>query len=260
MTKIDIALASLEDCGPLLKVGFKPQDHLYFSDSAAMTELWEAMETADAASRTVVLIQTPEDFLAPHTVDEFWQSAADAPLETSLFGNQTRPHSVRAAAVAVTRFLEFLGTIPALVVVSCQGQVDFDLLGLLLACNYRICTEETTFVNRTLERNVPPGSATPWFLSRILGYGRTQQLYLKCTSLTANEALELGIMDQAFTADRLQAETLEVAEHFATKRAHAVRTLGNAMDLLNLDLPTFLNRAGSGFDGLLGADPRGPRG
>ena len=66
---------------------------------------------------------------------------------------------------------------PALTISVCEGEIDFDLLGLPLACKYRICSEDTTFVNRTLKRNVAPGSGTPWFLARLLGYAKAKRLY-----------------------------------------------------------------------------------
>lgn len=44
-------------------------------------------------------------------------------------------------------------------IAAVQGELDFDLLGILLACPFRVCAEDTVFVNRVLEVGVSPGSA-----------------------------------------------------------------------------------------------------
>jgi 2-(1,2-epoxy-1,2-dihydrophenyl)acetyl-CoA isomerase len=137
-----------------------------------------------------------------------------------------------------------------LTISACEGEVDFDLMGLLLACKFRICSADTTFINRTLRRNVAPGSGTPWFLARLLGYAKAKRLYLDEVTLTAHEALELGIVDRVSEPESLEQDGLAVAERFAGLDLLALTTMMRAMDLVELDLATYLEQAGTGFEKL----------
>jgi enoyl-CoA hydratase/carnithine racemase len=115
------------------------------------------------------VFRLPKDYLSPKLVDDFWQRAREAPITHAPAGGRARPQLVSAADASVTRSLKFLHTLPSVTISLCEGEVDFDLLGLVLVCKYRICTPNTTFINRMLRRSGTPGSATPWFLSRLSG-------------------------------------------------------------------------------------------
>lgn len=157
---------------------------------------------------------------------------------------------VAAADASILRSLGFLRSISALTISTFAGEVDFDLMGLTLACGYRICSAETKFVNRTLERNTSPGSATPWFLSRLIGRTKLRRLYLNCVTLDANEAYELGIVDHIAQADSIEQEAIEIAEKFSQFGHSALASTIKATDLANLDFATFLEQVGTGFERL----------
>ena len=69
-----------------------------------------------------------------------------------------------------------------------------DLFGVMLVANYRICSEDTVFVNRVLERDAAPGSAMFWLLTRYLGFAAANDILMEGKSLTAQEALDLRLM------------------------------------------------------------------
>ena len=254
MTHMDTTLFSLEERGDVAVVRFKPRESLYTADSRAMIDAWAAMDEIQIQDKRVVIFRTPKDYLSPKIVDDFWRRAKEAPLGHASRGEPPRPHMVAAADISIKRSLTFLKSLPALTIVVCDGEVDFDLLGLLLACKYRICSPDTMFVNRTLRRKVGPGSATPWFLARSLGIAKTRKLYLDEVALTANEALELGVVDRLCDAESLEQDALSVAEHLAQFDQEALSSLMKAMQLLDLDLATYLEQAGTGFERIARSD------
>ena len=114
--------------------------------------------------------------------------------------------------MAVRRFIEAVRHLDSFVIASIQGAVDFQLFGLLLACDYRIASEGTVFVNRSLNLGVPPGSAVPWFLARSVGQAKAAQILLEQKSLTSKQALDLGLVDQIVHPPLLGAEALAAAD------------------------------------------------
>ena len=241
MNQVDTTLFEVEDRGDVAVVRFKPTDRLYTADSNAMNDAWAAMDKIQIQTKRVVIFSTPADYFSPEKVDDVWQLAQAAR------GASRRPHVVAAADASMKRSLLFLNSLPALTIVACEGEIDFDLLGLLLACKYRICSVDSMFVNRTLRRKVEPGSAAPWFLARSLGMARTRRLYLDEVSLSANEALDLGIVDRLCEAESLEQDAISVAEHFAQFDHEALSSMMKAVQLLDLDLATYLEQAGTGF-------------
>ena len=241
------ALADLEVRGNTAIVRFRPREELHTADREAMMALWSAFDTVHLEARPVVLFEMPRDYLAPRLVDDFWQRAKQAPVDVAPIGGRALPRMVAVADASMRRSLTFLASLPAFSIASVQGEIDFDLLGLPLACKYRICSSDTTFVNRTLGRKMAPGSAAPWFLARLIGRARTRKLYLDEVTLTANEALDLGIVDRVVDADAIDDEGIAIANRFEEYDAAAQQTLSRAMEAVGLDLGAYLEQAGTGF-------------
>ena len=247
---METSILSLEDCGNIAVVRLKAIDNLFATDSRAMIASWEAFDKLRIKGTRVVVFRMPRDYLSPKLVDNFWNLAREAPIDLAPRRGPALPRMVAAADASLNRTLTFLKSIPAYTVSACEGEVDFDLLGLLLVCNYRMCSADTTFVNRTLRRNVAPGSGTPWFLASLLGRARAERLYLDEVSLTADEALKLGIVNRISEPDSLEQDGLAVAKRFEVYDPKALQSMMKAMDLVDLDFTTYLKQAGTGFGGL----------
>jgi enoyl-CoA hydratase/carnithine racemase len=240
---MDTSLATFEDLGSHAVLRFNPRESLFVADSRAMIELWEAIDQIQG--KRVVIFRLPEGYLSPSVVDEFWRRANEAPSI-----GLVRPEMASVAATSIIRILTFLNSLPALTIGCCQGEVDFDMLGVLLSSKYRMCAADTTFVNRTLSRNAAPGSGTPWFLVRLLGHAKVRRLYLDGVSLTADEAMNLGIVDHISKPESLEQEALEVARRFERFSPGALKSMQKALDLVDLDLAKYLEQAGTGFENL----------
>jgi enoyl-CoA hydratase/carnithine racemase len=250
---METSIVSLEDRGKTAIVRFKERDSLFTTDSRAMISSWEALDKLQIQDKRVVFFKMPKGFLSPNLVDDFWEIAKEAPIDHAPRRGRALPKMVAVADASLNRTLAFLKSIPAYTISASEGEIDFDLLGLMLICNYRMCTADTVFVNHTLRRNVAPGSGTPWFLARAIGRARAEKLYMDEASLTAQEALELGIVHQISEPDSLEQDGLAVAQRFEEHDPTALQTMMKAMDLVDVDLPTYLEKAGTGFGSLPGS-------
>ncbi len=212
--------------------------------------MWQLYDELQIESKKVVLFRSPRDYYAPRMLDDFWKTAKAAPSILQYDGRRI-PQVVAYADISIKRYLAFMHAIPAMTISSIEGEMDFDLLGLFLTASYRICSSDTVFVNRTLQRQLPPGCATPWFLSNLLGPVVAKKLYLSNERLNAEEALELGIVDRITEPDALERESLEVVQQFSQVEGTALASLVQAITSSNHDLDTYLSQAGAGFDHLI---------
>ena len=153
---------------------------------------------------------------------------------------------------AIERLLPQLRNLDTISVAAFGGEVDLDLFGTLLVCDYRICSDDTILVNRVLERSSPPGSAIFWLLSRYLGFGAAQEILIEGRSLTASEARELRLVNRVVPAAALAEDSARVAADLSAKPAEALTSLKRACRHIDKDLATYLRNTGTGFDGLPG--------
>jgi hypothetical protein len=197
----------------------------------------------------VVRSDVPSGSLAPATVDRFWEEVHRAPLVPGARNEPPLPAIVRNVSSAIRRLLIEQRRVTTFAMVSFGGEVDLDLFGILLANNYRICSEETVIVNRVLDTTSGPGSGAFWLLTRYLGFAAANHLLVEGKSLTAQEALELRLVNRVVNAADLEAESQSTAERFAAKPASALASFVRASNYLEADLATYLERVGSGFGG-----------
>ena len=247
---MDDSLVELHDHGDFVVVEFKPCSRLFIADRDAMIATWQVLEQLKMRGKNVVVFQMPRDYLSPDLVDAFWSEAAAAPVDHAPIGGRGRPAILAVAEASLHRILDYLRTISAITIGVCDGVVDFDLLGLLLASKYRVCGASATFVNKTLTRRTEPGTATPWFLARLIGHAKAKNLYLEESAVSAAEALEIGLVDRLIESSTLPAGVHALAKSFSAFDPSSIASTMKAMDLVNLDLSTYVERVGTGFSRL----------
>jgi 2-(1,2-epoxy-1,2-dihydrophenyl)acetyl-CoA isomerase len=121
-----------------------------------------------------------------------------------------------------------LRTIPKPVIASIQGIASGQGMNLALACDLRIAAESASF-NQSFVRLGLTSEGT-YFLSRLVGVGKATELFFTGESVSAAEALQLGILNRVVPDDQLQAETMRWAERMAEGPTEA---LGRTKLLIN---------------------------
>ena len=112
------------------------------------------------------------------------------------------------------------------------GHVSFFHLNGALSCDYRIVAEGTVFENAFAELGTVPKGGGGYFLSRMLGGGKAGDV-LQWPRFTAEEALNLGIVDKIVPPERLEEEAVKVANNY---REPQVATMLAIRKLLKSDL------------------------
>jgi 2-(1,2-epoxy-1,2-dihydrophenyl)acetyl-CoA isomerase len=108
------------------------------------------------------------------------------------------------------------------VVAEIHGTAAGAALGLALACDLRIASEEARFVVGFLGIGLAPDSAVSLFLPALIGLGRATQATFSNEPITAQQALSWGMVNRIFPAHLLKQGALEVAKALAKGPVHAM--------------------------------------
>ncbi len=108
------------------------------------------------------------------------------------------------------------------VLAAIQGTVAGAALGLVLACDLRIASEEARFVVGFLGLGLALDSAVSLFLPAIIGIGRATEAAFTNQPITAQQAQEWGLVNRVVPAASLQATAFGIAQALAMGAVHAM--------------------------------------
>jgi len=108
-------------------------------------------------------------------------------------------------ANVVNRLILTLSAVNGLTVYAGRGNISLFHLNLSLAYDYRIVTEDTVFENLNAEFGmITKGSG--YFMPRLLGVKKASEV-LQWKSFSAEDALQLGLVDRIVPSSKLEEET-----------------------------------------------------
>ncbi len=112
--------------------------------------------------------------------------------------------------------------------------VDGDALGLgleiALSCDIRIASEKARFGLPQVARGRIPMDGGTQRLPRIIGRGKAMELLLTAETISADEALEIGLLSKVVPPEALAGEVDKLAETIAAKGPIALRYLKEAIN------------------------------
>lgn len=85
-------------------------------------------------------------------------------------------------------------------------------LNMALACDIRIASAKAVFDTRFLKIGLHPGGGHSWLLLRAIGWAQATRLLLMNTAVRADEAKEIGLVQQVVAPDLLIETALKLAE------------------------------------------------
>jgi 2-(1,2-epoxy-1,2-dihydrophenyl)acetyl-CoA isomerase len=131
----------------------------------------------------------------------------------------------------VNKVILTLATIPRITVFAGQGTISLFYLNIGLAFDYRIVAENTVFENPNLDiALVTKGSG--YFLPRLLGIRKATEVLLR-KSFSAEDALQLGLVDLIVPVARLEEETMQFV---SGNQGHLSSTLLDIRKLFKCDI------------------------
>lgn len=114
-----------------------------------------------------------------------------------------------------------LVNLPVPVVAGVQGAAAGAGLGLALAADIVVAADDAKFVMAYTNAGVTPDGGTTWILPRLVGLHRALDLTLRNRVLSAQEALELGLITEVCKPAQLSAHVTEIAEQLAAGPTNA---------------------------------------
>jgi len=108
------------------------------------------------------------------------------------------------------------------VLAAINGTVAGAALGLALACDLRIASDDARFVVGFLGLGLAPDSAVSLFLPALIGLGRATEAAFTNQPITARQALDWGLVNRLVPAASLQTAAFEMARFLAMGAVHAM--------------------------------------
>jgi 2-(1,2-epoxy-1,2-dihydrophenyl)acetyl-CoA isomerase len=108
------------------------------------------------------------------------------------------------------------------VIAAIQGTVAGAALGLVLACDLRMASEDARFVVGFIGIGLAPDSAVSLLLPALIGLGRATEATFTNQPISAQQALSWGMVNRVVPAARLQDDASQMAKAIASGPVHAM--------------------------------------
>lgn len=134
--------------------------------------------------------------------------------------------------------IEKLTSLDAPMVAAVQGAAAGGGLGLMCAADIVVAAEDAVFTVGYGAIGMTADGGNSWFLPRLVGLRRAQELFLTNRRLTAPEALDWGLLTSVVPAGQVDAEATRIARTLA---AGPTRSFGGMRRLLRQSFDTGLH-------------------
>ena len=104
-------------------------------------------------------------------------------------------------------------------------------MDLALGCDIRIASSEAKLAAVFTKRGILPESGGSWLLPRLIGWARAAEVVFRGMTLSAQEALEMGLVNHVVEGERLVPFTREIAAEIAANAPLAVQATKRMMRL-----------------------------
>lgn len=140
---------------------------------------------------------------------------------------------------------ELIATMPKPVIAAVNGVAAGAGLAFALGADFRIAAEHVKITTAFAGVGLSADSASSWWLPRIVGTAKAKELLLLSPTLTAAEALELGLVTEVVPAEQVLPRAQELAARMAAGPTTAYGAIRRAVAYSAAhDLPASLEHEG----------------
>lgn len=164
-----------------------------------MLEHLAAIEVDDGIGAVVVTGAGEKSFIAGADIGEF----------------EGRSPFDQREAMASPRVFDVMADFPKPVIAMINGFCLGGGCELAMSCDLRIAADGARFGQPEIKLGLIPGGGGTQRLPRLVGMGHAMRLILTGDMISADEAREIGLVDQTAPADELRAVTLALAAKIA---------------------------------------------
>jgi 2-(1,2-epoxy-1,2-dihydrophenyl)acetyl-CoA isomerase len=213
----DLVTLQIEVDGDIGTLTLNRPDSLNAMSPEMIGELVEAFSwLADQAPlRALIVTGAERAFSAGGDVNWFKEGVESDEIDL--------PSNVRRGAEVLHQAIIDLRRIPYPVIAAVNGPAAGAGFSLALACDIRIASEEAFFACAYGRIGASPDGGMTYFLPRVIGPSKALELLLNDPNLTAQDALEAGLISEVVPADALMERASEKAARLAAKAPHYIR-------------------------------------
>jgi len=117
------------------------------------------------------------------------------------------------------------------VICSLNGPAAGYGMDLALGCDIRIASTEAKLAAVFTKRGILPESGGAWLLPRLIGWAKASEIAFRGQTLSAQEALDVGLVNHVVEHDKLAAFTADMAAEIAASAPLAVQATKRMMRL-----------------------------
>jgi len=214
------------------------RDSLAGTDLRLINGMWDFFEDETGDPKPILVVLAPPNLLGPANLERL---LGGPNADDSLTVSETRARIIREENV-IQRFIKAVRRLDSFVIGVVSGDVALPLAAPLLACDYRIVSPDTTFVNTTQTLPRAPLGCLPWLLAKMLGEAKSTQLLLDAPMLSADDASDLGLINHVTAPDRLEEEALELADRLGSLPYATLMGLKRSMTASSDDFDSYLRQ------------------
>lgn len=133
------------------------------------------------------------------------------------------PRELESLLVAGKEICVAIATMTKPVIAAVNGPAAGGGMNLALACDMRIASDQAKFAESFGNVGLYPDFGGTYFLPRIVGLALAAELFYTAETLSAEDALRLGIVNRVFPARQFEDEVRKLAESLAAAPPIALR-------------------------------------
>jgi enoyl-CoA hydratase len=208
----------IEKRGPVAVLTINRPDKLNALNSRVHIEGVAALDElkTDAEIRVLVITGAGEkSFVAGADISEF--EGQTAVTQRAAFQNRTLFNS--------------LDSFPKPVIAMINGFCLGGGCELALACDIRIASNRARIGQPEINLGIIPGGGGTQRLTRLIGEGKAMEMILTGDMIDAQKAFDLGLVNEIYAPEELEAKTMELANKIAEKAPIALQMAKEAVKL-----------------------------
>ena len=200
-------MIDLAQAGNVWRVTLNRPEKANALTAAMLQELVEIAEAAQAA-RAVIITANGSVFSAGADLDEMHAGLATSPLWERL-----------SRAIAA---------LPGLSIAALNGTLAGGAMGMVLACDIRLAVPATLFFYPVMKRGFLPQPSDSQRMQALIGPARTKLILMAGQKLTAQQALQYGLIERIVEPGQLLTIALDFAADIVAapvEIAHGINAL-----------------------------------
>jgi 2-(1,2-epoxy-1,2-dihydrophenyl)acetyl-CoA isomerase len=218
MPEQDLVLVATD--GGIARITLNRPDRLNALDHDLAVALATALETLehDSTLRAVTLMGAGRMFMAGGDITVFKKAGNDGP---------------KVIGVLIDLFHRIIRSIRRLrapVIAGVHGAAAGGAVGLALACDFVIASEDATFVPAYTRLGTSPDGGTTWSVTRLIGAQRALEWLMLGETVNARTAKDMGLIYRVVAKDALAGEVDALARRIASGPATAQASLKRLID------------------------------